>query len=154
MNDCLRKDNGIPHSLGKFHIYVYAGFVLVHSIGRNFGPEWRNLISKELHQVRGGTHAVSDANEYTQAQENEEKLQDAELNEMIEKLCESKADEFRMIGYDQVTGADVWECVSDKYHKKGTPSLHEVVNDILSLKVTQFMNFITLNMYRGEFRGR
>jgi len=97
---------------------------------------------------------MSDANEYIQAQESEEKLQEAELNEMIEKLCESKADEFRLIGYDQVTGADVWECVSDKYHKKGTPNLHEVVNDILSLKVTQFMNFITLNMYRGEFRGR
>ncbi len=97
---------------------------------------------------------MSDANDEIQAQESEEKLQEAELNEMIEKLCESKADEFRLIGYDQVTGADVWECVSDKYHKKGTPSLHEVVNDILSLKVTQFMNFITLNMYRGEFRGR
>lgn len=97
---------------------------------------------------------MSDANEYIPAQENDEKLQETELNEMIEKLCESKADEFRMIGYDQVTGADIWECVSDKYHKKGTPNLHEVVNDILSLKVTQFMNFITLNMYRGEFRGR
>lgn len=97
---------------------------------------------------------MSDTDDYTKVQEGEGKLQGAELNEMIERLCESKADEFRLIGYDQVTGADVWECVSDKYHKKGTPSLHEVVNDILSLKVTQFMNFITLNMYRGEFRGR
>lgn len=83
-----------------------------------------------------------------------EPLEGTELNEMIERLCESKADEFRLIGYDQVTGADVWECVSDKYHKKGTPGIHQVVNDILSLKVTQFMNFITLNMYRGELRGR
>lgn len=97
---------------------------------------------------------MSDTDNNVMAQENEEKLQDAELSEMIERLCESKADEFHLIGYDQVTGADVWECVSDKYHKKGTPSLHEVVNDILSLKVTQFMNFITLNMYRGEIRGR
>jgi hypothetical protein len=79
-------------------------------------------------------------------------MNETEMNEMIEQLCVSKAEEFRMIGYDQVTGADVWECVSDKYHKKGTPALYQVVNDILSLKVTQFMNFITLSMYRGEIR--
>lgn len=84
--------------------------------------------------------------------ESEPALNDREINETIEQLCRSKAEEFHLIGYDQVTGADVWECVSDKYHKKGTPQLHEVVNDILSLKVTQFMNFITLSMYRGEIR--
>lgn len=97
---------------------------------------------------------MNDADSNHPVSETGEPLQEAELNEMIERLCESKADEFRLIGYDQVTGADVWECVSDKYHKRGTPSIHQVVNDILSLKVTQFMNFITLNMYRGELRGR
>ncbi|WP_309244802.1 post-transcriptional regulator [Cohnella silvisoli] len=79
-------------------------------------------------------------------------LTEFEMNETIEQLCLSKAEEFHLIGYEQVTGADVWECVSDKYHKKGTPPLYEMVNDILSLKVTQFMNFITLSMYRGEIR--
>lgn len=78
--------------------------------------------------------------------------EDEAMNAMIEQLCESKADEFRLIGYDQVTGRDVWECVSDKYHKSGMPPLYQVVNDILSLKVTQFMNYITLNMYRGDTR--
>jgi len=76
-----------------------------------------------------------------------------EMNAMIEQLCLSKAEEFRLIGYEHVNGQDIWECVSDKYHKKGTPPLYQVVNDILSLKVTQFMNFITLNMYRGDNRG-
>ncbi|MFC4600372.1 post-transcriptional regulator [Cohnella hongkongensis] len=84
--------------------------------------------------------------------ESESVLSEEELNETIVQLCRSKAEEFRLIGYEQVTGEDVWECVSDKYHKKGVPPLYEIVNDILSLKVTQFMNFITLNMYRGEFR--
>ncbi|MBB6674274.1 hypothetical protein H7C19_26675 [Cohnella nanjingensis] len=79
-------------------------------------------------------------------------MEAAELDRTIEQLCESKAEEFRLIGYDQVSGPDVWECVSDKYHKNGTPPLHAIVNDILSLKVTQFMNFITLSMYRGEKR--
>jgi hypothetical protein len=82
----------------------------------------------------------------------EPELADEDKNRMIEQLCESKAEEFRMLGYEQVRGADVWECVSDKYLKKGTPPLHVIVNDILSLKVNQYMNFITLNLYRGERR--
>ncbi len=80
-------------------------------------------------------------------------LEEDEMNAMIEQLCLSKAEEFRLIGYEHVNGQDVWECVSDKYHKKGTPPLYQIVNDILSLKVTQFMNYITLNMYRGDHRG-
>lgn len=79
-------------------------------------------------------------------------LSEADLNRMIEELCESKAEEFRLLGYEQVSGADIWACVSDSYRKTGMPPLHAVVNDILSLKVTRFMNFITLSLYRGERR--
>jgi hypothetical protein len=79
-------------------------------------------------------------------------LSEADMNRMIEELCENKAEEFRLLGYEQVSGADIWECVSDGYHKTGMPPLYVVVNDILSLKVTKFMNFVTLNMYRGERR--
>jgi hypothetical protein len=91
---------------------------------------------------------------YNEVETSGSDMSEIEMNETIEQLCLIKAEEFHLIGYDQVTGADIWECVSDKYHKKGTPPLYEVVNDILSLKVTQFMNFITLSMYRGEIRKR
>lgn len=74
-----------------------------------------------------------------------------DLNEVIERLCNSKAAEFRMFGYEQVSGRDIWDCVNDKYHKSGTPALHQIVNDILSLKVTQFMNWMTMRVYRGSF---
>jgi hypothetical protein len=77
-------------------------------------------------------------------------LSEAELNELIEGLCISKAEEFQMLGYEQVSGRDIWDCVSDKY-RQGTPRLHRLVNDILSLKVTQFMNWNTMNVYRGTF---
>jgi len=70
-----------------------------------------------------------------------------DLNETIEGLCESKADEFRLIGYELVTGEDVWQCVSAKYKKTGMPQLHVIVNDILSLKVTQYMNWLQMRMY-------
>lgn len=85
-------------------------------------------------------HAVSDS----------ESLSDRELYEMVDQLCESKAEEFRLIGYDQVTAQDIWDCASDTYRKTGLPPLYRLVNDILSLKANQFMNYLTLRMYRGD----
>lgn len=76
-------------------------------------------------------------------------LTDYELNEVIESLCLSKVEEFVMLGYEHVSGKDIWDCVSDKYRKTGVPPLHQIVNDILSLKSTQFMNWMTLSVYRG-----
>ncbi|WNR45879.1 post-transcriptional regulator [Paenibacillus roseipurpureus] len=76
-------------------------------------------------------------------------LSDHELNEVIKNLCLSKVEEFILLGYDHVTGKDIWDCVSEKYRKTGMPSLHQVVNDILSLKSTQFMNWMTISMYKG-----
>ncbi|MBM7563742.1 post-transcriptional regulator [Paenibacillus sacheonensis] len=76
-------------------------------------------------------------------------LSDEDWVATIEYLCKSKADEFKLFGYDYVTGGEVWHCVSEKYAKTGEPARHQVVNDILSLKVTRFMNFITLSAYKG-----
>ncbi|WP_082615071.1 post-transcriptional regulator [Paenibacillus sp. Soil787] len=76
-------------------------------------------------------------------------LTDIELNEIIESLCLSKVEEFIMLGYEHVSGKDIWDCVSDKYRKTGVPSLHQIVNDILSLKSTAFMNWMTISMYKG-----
>lgn len=82
----------------------------------------------------------------------EDALSETELGKAFERLCVSKAEEFRMLGYESITGPDVWECVNDKYRKKGKPPMHQVVNDILSLKVTQFMNWMTMRVYKeGSF---
>ncbi|NIK69813.1 post-transcriptional regulator [Paenibacillus sp. BK720] len=77
-------------------------------------------------------------------------MRDEDLNNAIEQLCNSKAEEFHLIGYEHVTGKEIWECVSEKYNKTGHPELHQIVNDILSLKVTKFMNFMTLSAFRGN----
>lgn len=80
---------------------------------------------------------------------NEQALSEAQLNAVVEELCISKAEEFSMLGYENVTGKDIWDCISDRY-KKGMPLLHEVVNDILSLKTTQYMNWMTMTVvYKG-----
>jgi hypothetical protein len=70
-----------------------------------------------------------------------------ELSEMIEQVCNSKAEELRLLGYEQLTGADVWACVSSKY-KLELPPLHKLINDILSLKATGFMNWLMIQTYK------
>ncbi|WP_106768476.1 post-transcriptional regulator [Paenibacillus faecalis] len=79
-----------------------------------------------------------------------ESMSDKELASMIEMICSSKVEEFRMIGYEYVTSDDIWDCVSSKYEKQGIPSLHKLVNDILSLKATSFMNYMTISAYKGS----
>jgi len=84
-----------------------------------------------------------------------------ELNLQIEELCKSKTEEFALFGYKRITGEDIWKCVSAKYKEDDLPPLHQIVNakykeddlpplhqivnDILSLKVTSYMNWMTMN---------
>lgn len=71
-----------------------------------------------------------------------------EMGPEIEQLCADKADEFALYGYEHVTSREIWLCVSESY-KQTLPPLHRLVNDILSLKVTTFMNWMTANAYKG-----
>jgi hypothetical protein len=72
-----------------------------------------------------------------------------EMDQIIMQLCNIKAEEFELFGYDQVTGVEIWECVSDGY-KKGFPAMHQLVSDILTLKTTSYMNWMTMNVvYKG-----
>lgn len=41
-----------------------------------------------------------------------------ELSEDIEAMCISKAEEFRLLGYEYVTGKDIWDCISRNYAKE------------------------------------
>lgn len=72
----------------------------------------------------------------------QDKMSTEVLNATIEELCTSKAQEFQLLGYDQVTGLDIWHCVSNKY--KEIPPVHKLVNDILSLRTTKFMNWLMI----------
>ena len=79
-----------------------------------------------------------------------DELSEKELDDVIEQLCHSKAEEFKLLGYEQVTGQEVWDCVSEKYAKDGMPQLHRVVGDILSLKPTELMNWMTMGAFKGK----
>jgi hypothetical protein len=80
-------------------------------------------------------------------EENQKTL--VELKWELKELCRSKSEEFKLLGYEHVSIDEIWECVCSSY-RKGIPPLHQIVNDILSLKVTKFMNWLTIRMYRGE----
>ncbi|GIP31400.1 post-transcriptional regulator [Paenibacillus sp. J2TS4] len=71
------------------------------------------------------------------------------LEEVIMHLCQMKAEEFAASGYEQVSANEIWSCVSDKYSKTGQPALHQLVNDILSLSVPKFMNWMTMQAFKG-----
>lgn len=70
-----------------------------------------------------------------------------ELYQELFELCKSKAEEFALLGYENITAEEVWKCVSANY--KELPAIHVVVNDILSLKVNKYMNWLMVNMYKN-----
>jgi len=70
-------------------------------------------------------------------------------SEEIEAMCRSKAEEFRLLGYEYVTSKDIWDCISRNYDKDGMPPLHKLVNDIYSLKANSYMTYLTIAAYRG-----
>lgn len=73
-----------------------------------------------------------------------------DLDEDIGRLCADKAAEFALYGYENVTAEQVWACVSEKYKRdEDRPPLYRLVNDILSLKVTTYMNWMMFNAYKS-----
>ncbi|MGC5327987.1 post-transcriptional regulator [Brevibacillus sp. SYSU BS000544] len=79
---------------------------------------------------------------------NKDALNKEAMFEELAEICESKAEEFAMLGYDNVTGQDIWDCVFGSY--KEIPLKHKLVNDILSLKPNKYMNWLMINMYKNS----
>ncbi|MGE5702711.1 MAG: post-transcriptional regulator [Clostridia bacterium] len=74
-------------------------------------------------------------------------LPHGEWYETVSEICLSKAEEFSLMGYDSIGPEDVWKCVAGQY--KQVPPLHQLVNDILSLKITKYMNWVMISMYKN-----
>lgn len=88
------------------------------------------------------------ANRQSEVGGSEQTRLDQEQLEQLLSLCQSKAEEFAMIGYDKVNKEEIWRYFESRY-RNTYPPLHRMVNEILSLKITSFMNWITLNAYKG-----
>ncbi len=76
-------------------------------------------------------------------------LNKRDLTKQVEFLCNQKAKEFKSLGYDNIDGEKIWECVSSKYTDE-QPHIHQIINDILTLKAANYMNWMMLKVYKDE----
>lgn len=89
-----------------------------------------------------------DSNTKASQSEPQEMNIEPEQMKQLQALCQSKAEEFALIGYDNVNQAAIWSYFVDRYGHQ-FPPLHKIVNEILTLKITTFMNWETLKAYKG-----
>ncbi len=70
------------------------------------------------------------------------------LQTLIVMLCETKVNEFALLGYHGIEAADVWSCMQARYKAGPYPALHQLVEDMLSIKINDFMTWRTLSIYK------
>ncbi|WP_054635542.1 post-transcriptional regulator [Thalassobacillus sp. C254] len=68
----------------------------------------------------------------------------------LEPVLSSKTEEFQLMGYDKATNEEVWQCVMHKVKKKKEfIRFHALVNEIFTLRVSDYMNQLTIEAYKG-----
>ncbi len=74
-----------------------------------------------------------------------------EWRNKVKPVLDSKRKEFFIIGYSKTTNDDIWDCLVDRIWE-GNPNkrLHEVVQDILHLTSSVYMNYLTLSTYQDD----
>lgn len=81
----------------------------------------------------------------------EEKKLFEEWKPYVHPALQSKADEFKLIGYQQASSEDVWKCLKMKVWKKEEHvRLHKIVQDILHLGSTTYISYITASAYEDS----
>lgn len=81
-----------------------------------------------------------------------EKKQLEALREQLTPALQCKHDEFRLLGYDHVTMEQIWNCLLRKKwkHVGDDKKLYELVSDILSLSIGEYMAFLTAESYQKQ----
>jgi hypothetical protein len=72
---------------------------------------------------------------------------------LVEPAMRSKMEEFRLFGYEEVTEEIVWQFLLQKKWKKRSIEelkLYELVNDILAVKISEVMNFMTMEVFKND----
>ncbi|WP_342432430.1 post-transcriptional regulator [Neobacillus sp. FSL H8-0543] len=70
----------------------------------------------------------------------------------VEPALISKLEEFQLLGYDSVSEEGLWDFLTRKRWKKvkDEKRLYEIVDDILSVKVSDFISFTTIETYKNN----
>ncbi|PLR78026.1 post-transcriptional regulator [Bacillus sp. V3-13] len=68
----------------------------------------------------------------------------------IKPALHSKLDEFKLLGYETITEHELWDYMVKKKWKKTREDIliHEIVQDILSVKVNEYMSFATVEAFK------
>ncbi|MFZ7945524.1 MULTISPECIES: post-transcriptional regulator [Bacillaceae] len=72
----------------------------------------------------------------------------------VQPALASKLEEFRLLGYDSVTEKELWLYLTKKKWKKAKEEkrLYEMIQEILSIKVSDYISFATIETYKtAEF---
>ncbi|OIK17003.1 post-transcriptional regulator [Bacillus sp. MUM 116] len=69
----------------------------------------------------------------------------------VKPALTSKLTEFQILGYNSVTENGLWEFLQKKKWKKVKDEiyLHEIIQDILAVKVSDYMSFATIEAYKS-----
>ncbi|MDQ0231511.1 post-transcriptional regulator [Metabacillus malikii] len=69
----------------------------------------------------------------------------------VKPALKSKLEEFKMLGYAEVSEEKLWDFLKNKkWRKTKELSVYEVVSDVLSVKVGEYMNFVTVESYKKD----
>jgi len=68
----------------------------------------------------------------------------------VQPALVSKLEEFYLLGYDSVSEDGLWNFLTKKRWKKVKEdiNLYEIIQDILAVKVSDFINFATIEAYK------
>ncbi|ADU29764.1 post-transcriptional regulator [Evansella cellulosilytica] len=70
----------------------------------------------------------------------------------VKPVLQSKAEEWQLLGHDRVSQEDVWACFMSMLPRLDVPETlrpHWVVQQLFHLNVNHYMNWLTLEAYRG-----
>lgn len=68
----------------------------------------------------------------------------------VQPAMKSKLEEFRLLGYEAVREEELWKfLLMKKWRKKQEGmKLFEIVNDIMTVKIGEFMNYSTVEAFK------
>jgi len=85
-------------------------------------------------------------------------LDNSHVNEhfrtQVQPALKSKLEEFRLLGIDSVSEQSLWGFLVKKKWKKVKDEmrLYEIIQDILSVRVSDYLNYVTIESYKtSEF---
>ncbi|RFB17652.1 post-transcriptional regulator [Bacillus sp. HNG] len=73
------------------------------------------------------------------------------FRETVRPVLKSKLEEFELYGYDSVKEDELWKFLKNKKWRKEKEEklLYQIVNDILSVKVGDYMNYATVEAFKA-----